>query len=91
MATVFFFTGLSHGNTVLSCLASNSTEGALQDGLHRAVDYGELDVEMETVFANLRVCEYRQEWTKEKEEEEEGRQRWRPNGAEKKLVQSLPA
>jgi hypothetical protein len=58
------------------------------------VDYGELDVEMETVFANLRVCEYRQKWTKEKEEEEEekeGRQRWRPNGAEKKLVQSLPA
>lgn len=89
MATVFFFTGLSHGNTVLSCLASNSTEGALQDGLHRAVDYGELDVEMETVFANLRVCEYREKWTKEKEEE--GRQRWRPNGAEKKLVQSLPA
>ncbi len=89
MATVFFFTGLSHENIVLSCLAANTTQGALQDGLHRAVDYGELDVEMETVFANLRVCEYRQKWTKE--EEQEGRQRWRPNGAEKKLVQSLPA
>ncbi len=68
MATVSLFTGLSHGNIVLSCLAANTTQGALQDGLHRAVDYGELDVEMETFFANLRVCEYRQKWTKEKEE-----------------------
>lgn len=65
----FLFYGFESCHIVLSCLAANTTQGALQDGLHRAVDYGELDVEMETVFANLRVCEYCQKWTKEKEEE----------------------